>query len=185
MNCLTDSITTLAQSFAAVPIARLFETETAERFGWALVHSLWQIALLAAVYLIFRQLMRRQSAAARYVVACLIMLAMAVVPVVTALVVQVQSSVPLATRIAEVATAAENQFASQPVQGVTPSLHETDPSGVTVADADAGQDLSVMSSLPARTWRDRLRTSLQPTLPWLVAFWFTGAVLLALRQLGG
>ena len=45
---------------------RLFSETFVERFGWVLVHSLWQFALVAAVAGAIVRTMRRKSAAARY-----------------------------------------------------------------------------------------------------------------------
>jgi hypothetical protein len=42
------------------------ETPAAERLGWVLVHSLWQLALLAGIYLLVRRLLWRAPAATRY-----------------------------------------------------------------------------------------------------------------------
>ena len=39
------------------------QSPAAERLGWVLVHSLWQLVLLAGVYVLVRQLLRRSSAA--------------------------------------------------------------------------------------------------------------------------
>ena len=39
------------------------QSSAAERIGWMLIHSLWQLALLAGVYLVVRQLLQRRSAA--------------------------------------------------------------------------------------------------------------------------
>ena len=55
-----------------------------ERFGWVLVHSLWQIALIAALFALAMRLMRRRSANARYVVGCAAMVLMVVWPTATA-----------------------------------------------------------------------------------------------------
>ncbi len=37
-----------------------------ERLGWVLIHSLWQLVLLAAAAFVVQRAMRRTSAAARY-----------------------------------------------------------------------------------------------------------------------
>src|SRR6266568_3194266 len=53
------------------------------RLGWALVHSLWQGVLAAAVFGLLRTVLRRRSTQARYVAGCLVLLAVALAPVVT------------------------------------------------------------------------------------------------------
>src|SRR5437667_2364484 len=53
------------------------------RLGWALVHSLWQGAVAAALFGLLRTVLRRRSAQARYVAGCLVLVALALAPVVT------------------------------------------------------------------------------------------------------
>src|SRR5258708_4618166 len=53
---------------AHLALERLFSGPVVERFGWTLVHSLWQFALVALVAGAIVRTMPRQSSAARYVV---------------------------------------------------------------------------------------------------------------------
>ena len=55
----------------------------AHRLGWALVHSLWQGVLAAALFGLLRIVLRRHSARARYVAGCFVLLAVALAPAVT------------------------------------------------------------------------------------------------------
>ncbi len=53
-----------------------FESREMQTLGWALVHSLWELTLLAAITATILALLRRRSAALRYLVSCAAMLAM-------------------------------------------------------------------------------------------------------------
>ncbi len=61
----------------------ILEASWAERIGWALLHSLWQIALIAGVYALIGAMLRKRSAQARYLCGCAAMLAMLGAPVAT------------------------------------------------------------------------------------------------------
>jgi hypothetical protein len=54
-----------------------------DRFGWVLVHSLWQFVLLALGALVLQRVMLRCSAVARYWTLLLMMCAMTLAPVAT------------------------------------------------------------------------------------------------------
>ena len=58
--------------------AGILEASWAERIGWTLLHSLWQIALIAGVYALVAALLRKRSAQARYLCGCAALLAMLV-----------------------------------------------------------------------------------------------------------
>jgi beta-lactamase regulating signal transducer with metallopeptidase domain len=54
-----------------------------ERLGWVLLHSIWQVALIAAVFTIAIRAMAHLSANARYAVGCVALLLMIAVPLIT------------------------------------------------------------------------------------------------------
>ena len=58
-----------------------FAEELAARVGWTLIHSLWQIALIGGLFWIMNRKLARRSANLRYVVGCVAMVLMLVVPV--------------------------------------------------------------------------------------------------------
>ena len=60
-----------------------FQTEWAERMGCTLLHSLWQIALIAAAYAIVALLLRNRAASTRYAVGCVALLGMLGLPLST------------------------------------------------------------------------------------------------------
>jgi hypothetical protein len=70
----------------------LVESGLAQRLGWVLLHSLWQITLLAGVYALVRRVVPKRFIAFRYYFGFGVMVMMVIVPVVS---VQLfQASVP-------------------------------------------------------------------------------------------
>ena len=67
------------------------QSTVAERVGWMLVHSLWQLVLLAGAYLLVRQMLQRRWAALRYLVACTVLPATVLTLPLTAVYVDVRS----------------------------------------------------------------------------------------------
>jgi uncharacterized protein (TIGR03435 family) len=127
-----------------------------ERLGWALVHFLWQGALIAGLYLIARTLfVRPESARTRYTLSCAALAAMIVAPVVTLITNRLPSPAPAIAVIAEPFTV---RPAAGPRNGSIPfeSLPLTAP---------ATQATDVMT--------------------WLVAIWLVGYFVLSIRLIGG
>ncbi len=58
----------------------LLEADWVERIGWTLLHSFWQIALLAIVYAIISTLLRNRSANVRYICGSVTLFMMFVLP---------------------------------------------------------------------------------------------------------
>ena len=62
-------------------IAAFLQADWAERAGWTLLHSLWQLTAVAAVYAIVAFVLRKRSADARYALGCVAIVAMVGLPV--------------------------------------------------------------------------------------------------------
>lgn len=134
----------------------------AERVGWALMHSFWQCSLLATLLAFVLRMLRRSSAQARYVAACLTLFAMFVALVGTVLVVEVPNS-----RIEPATTAA---------------TVEPQPSRLTSAP-----DISAFSSLKIGALVGFVSTKIGDWVRWapssLTAVWSIGVAILTVRLL--
>ena len=62
-------------------VAAFLQADWAERAGWTLLHSLWQLTAVAAVYAIVAFVLRNRSADARYALGCVAIVAMVGLPV--------------------------------------------------------------------------------------------------------
>lgn len=141
--------------------------------GWALVHSLWQGALVAALYACFAALVPRRAANVRYAGGVAALLLLLLLPVLTA-------GLSPHTR--------RDLFARE---SVPPEGAWTDPGGAFARAPRAGKEPaapvpngSASASVPAATWRARAEERLAALLPWLVCVWLSGVLLLASRMVG-
>ncbi len=69
--------------FAELLPLHLLQNPLIEHIGWALLHSLWQIAGLTAILAIALRFLRHRSAALRYYAGCAVLSLMCVAPLVT------------------------------------------------------------------------------------------------------
>ena len=140
---------------------------TVQIVGWALIHSMWQGALIAIVLGLILTALRKAPAAWRHLACLLALLAMPALALITS-----------ARTLTALPTAADIPTAGM---GLPEGTGPATPPGEKRAEV-----------LPQMT--DELRTGnarlaapfdVQPLLPWLVMGWLFGVVLLSLRVLGG
>ncbi|HEX8188860.1 MAG TPA: M56 family metallopeptidase, partial [Pyrinomonadaceae bacterium] len=142
--------------------------------GWALVHSLWQGALVAAGYACFAALVPRRAAGLRYAGGVGALLLLLLLPALTA------GLSPHARR---------DLFARE---SVPPEGAWSDSGGPATRAPRAGKVPAAFvpggpaaSSAPAAAaWRVRAEERLTALLPWLVCAWLSGVLLLASRLVG-
>ncbi len=153
-------------------------SSSAERLGWMLVHSLWQLAILAGTYVLVRQLLRRSSAAARYLAACATMVCMVLGLPLTALLIQDRPSLVMPPR----ATKPPHAFAPA---APLPPLNEVYLTGTAPPQTAAPPPPAPTVTSSGVDWKKGLEALFTAALPWIVALWFVGVFALAARQLGG
>ena len=163
--------------------AVFLQAEWAERAGWTLLHSLWQIAVVAAAYAITACLLRNRSADRRYVLGCVAILAMLGLPVGTY--VLQPHDLPSA---AELATPHSNSTEPAIVAaGPSPPSMHSDSSlaeGVT-PETTIAKTTTTEAPVAAQPITTDLLSELRRFLPWITAAWLTGVLLLSLRPLWG
>lgn len=184
----------------------MLDAQFVDRIGWTLIHSLWQLILLAYVVAICNRLLLRQSANGRYLVGCVGLLAMAVTPIATFTV----SSPTNESSRSDDASALTRISAYDTLVGSDPAPQDSTArsqrgslsqipaddipttSGEGARPEHAGQEHrgaqnESIESIAAvsNVWRDRVEVWLQPALPWIVVIWFFGAMLLSARPLFG
>ncbi|MDQ1522630.1 MAG: hypothetical protein QOE47_554 [Pyrinomonadaceae bacterium] len=148
--------------------------------GWTLLHFVWQGALVALAYAGVALSLRRASANLRYTVACACMLLMLALPVATFL------------RLDANATAAAAVAAFERRALETATADAPDGAGATAAKSHAAPARLYANllfvpdeegaSAPLQRWAENVFSS---ALPWLVLVWLAGALVLALRLVGG
>jgi bla regulator protein BlaR1 len=137
-----------------------------ERLGWMLIHSLWEdvvIWLLLKTALIGLQ---KKSAQARYLAACVALVAMAVLPWLTF------GSMDLSARLQTAAASSLPAFVPAETKSALSVAPAETPSAPVTPPADSwgnGKDSVSRENL------------LNAVLPWLVAGWAVGVALFAVR----
>ncbi len=145
--------------------------------GWALVHSLWQGALVAAAYACFAALVPRRAAALRYAGGVAALLLLLLLPVLTAgLAPHTRRALFARESVLPEGAWADSAGASAraPGAGKRPAAHA--PNGSSSSSA--------LSPAAASTWRALAEERLTALLPWLVCAWLSGVALLATRMVG-
>ncbi|MET0753260.1 MAG: M56 family metallopeptidase, partial [Pyrinomonadaceae bacterium] len=148
-----------------------------ENLGWTLLHSLWQIALIAFILFLLLRVLQKFSANTRYLVSVFALAFALVLPVVTF--VQISSS-PNSNLLSNEYSAANN-------------ARETDKSARRAENfpvfteaktqANVAESENVFPSIEhIQNFFDK---NLSAFLPFVVAFWFFGVALFAFRLLGG
>ena len=136
--------------------------------GWALVHFVWQGALVAILFASLRVVLRRSTANVRYALACASLLLMLALPVATILLAG-HASLPRPERVNATGVTARKRMAGRSDQ--SSSLLR-----LTTA-------LTAPPAAFLQWWA--LSERFAALLPWLVSIWLAGVTALSLRIFGG
>lgn len=153
----------------------LLSQTTFHALGWALVHSLWQGALVALAYSCFASLTRNSAAHVRYVAACAAMGLMLLLPAATA------------TRALN---SPQINFAHANVSSGNPSADSAQDNPLAKDERDAAESPGLrargeVASSPSATFRRWAGGRLTTLVPHLPFFWLAGVLLLSMRFAGG
>ncbi|MGE5358823.1 MAG: M56 family metallopeptidase, partial [Bacteroidales bacterium] len=133
-------------------------TDLIAALGTALLHSVWQVGVVAAAVAVALAAMKGASPGARYAVACIGLLLALALPATSALT-RVYAAATDAPATARLEGSAQGPLAASVRQGVAPPV-------------------AALESI-------RPRAMLDAAFPWLVAAWAAGVMLLSLRLVGG
>ena len=165
-----------------------FQHELFQRLGWGLLHSIWQIAALAAVYYFGRLAISKRHVRFRYHFGYAVLLAMFVAPVVTMFLVTPVGLSPVSTAV----SVPEPQNPEKRYSAEIVSLEEfmaAIPPGAKIEEVtlhpDETQESADTASQNESRWRARLTQQLPYCLPVLAACWFCGVIVLSCRMLSG
>jgi beta-lactamase regulating signal transducer with metallopeptidase domain len=152
-------------------IETLLDRPIFQALGWTLIHFIWQGALIAILYAAASVMLRRFTASLRYAAACGAMLLMLIAPLITISLMSADTgqSQP-GTRIGEqIAVQTSDENSAVPVNQLAQAQSQTE----IVPESQSGA---------IKRWaRERLPRG----MPWLLALWFAGVLLLSLRFAGG
>src|SRR5262245_27474614 len=136
--------------------------------GWALIHFTWQGMLVALSLAGVLRILRGSSTNARYAAACVALLLMSSLPLVTITIISLSTP-------GKTASGSPPQFVAQPAS--EPQPVEIEPTIVpTRAD---------IASASPRPWLLNRPVNITPLLPWMILLWMLGVVFFSLRLVGG
>ena len=160
-----------------------------EALGWTLLHFVWQGTLIAVVAAIILACLRRRSANARYLVACIALLVMALLPTGTFLLLN-PTPTPQPTPT-DIATLAPHTIPILSEPEAPPRAVETPlappPKPIVVRVIHSPTEAAPISPHPPADtpWHRDWTTQVAGWMPWIVLAWFVGVVALAIRLLAG
>lgn len=159
-----------------------------ERLGWVLIHSLWQLALLAAVAFVVQRAMQRTSAAARYAALLALLGLVVAAPLITWSILPTPAVFPVAEL-----PAPEPALVPAPASKLEPPAPVLAPAPVTVgatapitpvAPAPLEPIVPVKAPEPLQpTWSQWVQQSITPWLSTIVWGWSLGVLAFAIRPL--
>ncbi len=165
-------------------------SDLVQQLGWTLLHSLWQVSVIAVVLAIVLQLIPCQRSNWRYTATCLALLAVCVFSLGTYAFMN-PSGAPTASSDAnssEVAVVDSVPNGIRHTRPVAPTAElqegnlQTEHNPVFDGEsADAANAVSSASSIAGMNHGDVMDV----VMPWLVVAWFVGAVCIAIWHLGG
>ncbi len=188
----------------------LLQNEFIERLGWVLLHSLWQIALLALLYSGFKSMIR--SAQHRYIAGVVVLMLAVTAPIVTLTLLPaptssrvVESQIPNTEKHSQPTTAQQsNELQPLPnsndrTNPATPQPSRTDTAPSVTASDSAEPESDAIAFGPATpiahetttisdtlvAWRNSISNVMRPWTPYAVLIWIIGVFILSLRPILG
>jgi beta-lactamase regulating signal transducer with metallopeptidase domain len=145
-------------------IDALVSVATSRVIGWAVVHSLWQVSLIALILALVLRALRGRSANLRYAAGCAALAVAVIAPVATAFRMEAPAR---ATLIASPAA----------LQGEPVTLSKL----VVAAVADLGVSAASSAAAAGRVWIGMQAEALTPFLPAVALCWLAGVAIFSVR----
>jgi beta-lactamase regulating signal transducer with metallopeptidase domain len=145
-----------------------------QALGWALIHFVWQGALVALLYAGLRSLFRHHAASVRYAVACGALLLLLALPLLT---------ISLLGFSASNSTLAPRGQRSV-VRLAAPPAKLLDSAAAETSAAVQGSD-ETTTTIAAAPLRHGALNGFSAFMPWLVCGWLLGALLFSVKFIGG
>lgn len=155
---------------------QLSQSPFVHAMGWTLAHFVWQGCAVAGLLAVMLVAMRRSKASARYTAACGALLLMAALPIVTMLVIYPSIRVDFVVGSNVIAGRVE----VAPRSADFP-LHPSRIQGSSNASPSAGPALAA----DEHAWINAVERRFAASLPWCVAAWLLGVLVLSLRLIIG
>jgi len=151
-------------------LENILSQEIIQKLGWTLLHFIWQAAVVALLVAILLKVLRKSTANLRYIIACMALALIVLLPVIT-----IQWVPVLAPNIAA-------RIAPAPVPAVLPTLEMPAAETIVFEEPVQPESVTLASSVP---WKQRAIETLEPALPYIVSGWLVGVFALSVWHLGG
>lgn len=149
-------------------LQNILSQEIVQRLGWTLVHFVWQAAAIGLILAIVLKLLHKASSNLRYIIACVALALIVLIPAVTIKIVNVS--------VANV----------EPIKQATIDLPKTDTgTNVIVEMPQVKPPPAQVVASPKVPLKDRFADAIEPALPYTVVGWLIGVFGLSLWHLGG
>ena len=156
-------------------LENIFSQGMVQRLGWTLVHFIWQASMVALFLAILLKLLHKSSASLRYIVACLALVIMVLLPAIT------MNLIPVAKSYSPIETTPES--ASMAIISTSDELEIPANIETLVIEAEIPvQSIVASVEIP---FSQRITKFLEPILPYVVIGWLAGVFGLSLWYLGG
>jgi len=149
-------------------LENILSQEVVQKLGWTLLHSLWQGGIVVLLLAVLLRVLQKTSANLRYVISCLGLAVIVLLPVVTFCVVPAPAPTSGVESI---------PGSLAPVIGQLPEVYE--------ADLPLQRATEYMQMSPVVSWRQWAKNLYTSALPGIVLGWFIGVLALSFWHLGG
>ncbi|MFQ6035794.1 MAG: M56 family metallopeptidase, partial [Sedimentisphaerales bacterium] len=151
----------------------ILSQEIVQKLGWTLLHFVWQAAAVALLLAILLQVLRKSTANLRYIIACLALALIVLLPIVTI------QLVPTSASYSERKT----EFRRQRTEGRLQKVEIQ--SSVPHPQSSVLEKPVRLERLATATWKQWSSDLLEPALPYIVLGWLVGVFGLSVWHLGG
>ncbi len=155
-------------------LENILSQEIVQKLGWTLLHFVWQATAVTSLLAIVLAALRKSTANLRYIIACLALGLMVLLPMVTMALVPASRPQPI--------TSIEPPPAPVVVP-VRPTTETMPSAGVVEYEEPVRPERT--ETAPMISWRQRAAAMLEPALPYIVIGWFLGVFGLSVWHLGG
>lgn len=149
-------------------LQNIFQAEIIQRLGWTLVHFVWQGAAICLILAIVLKLLHKSSANVRYIIACMALALIVLMPVVTIRMVDVSAET------------------IEPITEATVDLPKVGANTQAIVEMPQLESTSAQVAIAPRiSLKDKFVETVEPALPYVVIGWLVGVFGLSLWHLGG
>ena len=148
-------------------LQNIFQAEIIQKLGWTLVHFVWQAIAIGLILAIILKLLHKSSANLRYVIACIALALIVVMPAVTIKMIDVSSNIIV------------------PINRAAIELPKTNTDTQLFLEIPPIEPTKKIAASSRISLKGKFIETIEPALPYLVIGWFIGVFGLSLWHLGG